>query len=136
MKNGFLSLIAIFLLGCESNPVDYSNNSQPLVKNCAGELAQPKTGGKNISLPTPWCISKAYYPRAAWDNKIEGFVLVKYSIFKNGRVGNVVVLDSVPKGVFDEVAVTSVKNSFYIQGSKDYHDQERRIHFKIPDEYK
>lgn len=136
MKSLILLLISISLLGCSTSEVKSTNASLLVENNCFGELSKTRTEDQILNSPTPWCISKASYPKGAWERRIEGYVLVQYSVFKNGSVGNVKVLESEPKGVFDEVAMASIKASFYVHGSKDYHTQKRRIVFVIPDEYK
>jgi len=45
--------------------------------------------------------------------KTKGFVIVKFEIGENGRVGNVAVVESTPAGVFDEAATTAVRKWIY-----------------------
>jgi protein TonB len=48
------------------------------------------------------------YPRRALERGIEGWVHVRFTITAAGTVKDVVVVDSEPKGVFDEAAVKAV----------------------------
>jgi len=45
--------------------------------------------------------------------KMSGFVIVKFDIGENGRVGNVAVVESAPAGVFDDAALTAVRKWVY-----------------------
>jgi protein TonB len=46
-------------------------------------------------------------------SKAAGYVIVKFDIGTNGRVTNVVVVESTPAGVFDESATTAVRKWIY-----------------------
>ena len=46
-------------------------------------------------------------------SKAAGYVIVKFDIGTNGRVSNVVVVESTPAGVFDDSATTAVRKWIY-----------------------
>jgi len=48
------------------------------------------------------------YPPKALKNRIEGWVIVEFSVSPQGTVKNPVVIDSSPKNVFDNVAINAV----------------------------
>ncbi len=48
------------------------------------------------------------YPKTAAERKIEGWVKVEFTIDKGGHVKDVVVLDSDPKGVFEQTTVNAL----------------------------
>jgi periplasmic protein TonB len=48
------------------------------------------------------------YPPLARSQGVEGYAVVRYDVDTNGRVGNVRVVASSPRGVFDESAVQAV----------------------------
>lgn len=48
------------------------------------------------------------YPDSAASRKIEGWILVEFTITKDGWVKDVIVLDSEPRGIFEQTTVNSV----------------------------
>jgi len=52
-------------------------------------------------------------PQIAWDNKIDGWVLVSFVVYNNGTVGKVQVMDSHPRGIFEEEVVSAVSSWIY-----------------------
>lgn len=53
------------------------------------------------------------YPKEAYENCIEGYTLLEFTVTEKGEVTDIVILKSVPKGVFDEVSVNALKKSKY-----------------------
>ena len=53
------------------------------------------------------------YPKEAYENCIEGYVLLEFSVTETGEFKDVVIIDSDPKGVFDEVSVKALKKAKY-----------------------
>jgi protein TonB len=45
--------------------------------------------------------------------KAEGYVVVSIEITEAGRVGNVTVVESTPRGIFDQAALTAVRKWQY-----------------------
>jgi len=64
---------------------------------------------------TPAKIVKRVTPVVGSDvpRKASGFVVVKFDIGENGRVGNVAVVESTPPGIFDDAALTAVRKWVY-----------------------
>ncbi len=52
-------------------------------------------------------------PLVAWQNKINGWVLVAFSVTPTGRTREVRVLDASPRGVFEEAVIAAVKDWTY-----------------------
>jgi len=48
------------------------------------------------------------YPRAAAENQVEGFVTAEFTITENGSVADIVVLESEPADVFNQVATDAL----------------------------
>ena len=48
------------------------------------------------------------YPRAAVENKVEGFVTAEFTITENGSVADIVVVDAEPADVFNQVATDAL----------------------------
>ncbi|MCX2842305.1 energy transducer TonB [Microbulbifer thermotolerans] len=48
------------------------------------------------------------YPKEALDKCIEGWVLLKYTITKEGRVKGAKVVDASPRGYFEESALSAI----------------------------
>ncbi len=52
-------------------------------------------------------------PLVAWENKIDGWVLVAFSVTPQGRTREVRVLDASPRGVFEEAVIAAVSDWTY-----------------------
>ncbi len=81
-----------------------------------------KKGAEGYREIVPFGTRQPNIPEYAWKNKINGWVLVTFSVNTSGKVENVRVLDSQPKGVFDENVIAAVSDWIYdsadIQGRK------------------
>lgn len=53
------------------------------------------------------------YPLAARQAGVQGYVTLSYAVSKQGVVGNVVVVESQPAGVFDAAAIAAVQRWRY-----------------------
>lgn len=77
------------------------------------------------------------YPRSAATRKIEGWVELIFVINGNGRVSNVRVLDSSPRGVFEDAAVHAMSrwlyNAYYVNGEKVAREATQLFRFKLED---
>ena len=84
--------------------------------------------------------SSPIYPGGAINEGIEGHVVVEYKVSRDGRVVSPVVIDSLPPGVFDRVALRAVERREYVSsheladaGSPNPPDRiVRRFDFDIP----
>lgn len=66
----------------------------------------------------------AQYPQEALDKKIEGWVTVSGEIDSQGLVTHLHVVDSKPKGIFDDYALTAVQQwTFKSDGPKQFNFQ-------------
>lgn len=61
----------------------------------------------------PLSTVRPMYPERARRQGIEGYVVVRFSIDRLGRVTDVQVVEAVPRGVFDRAAVEAVKRFKY-----------------------
>lgn len=69
---------------------------------------------------TPYTTRRPNIPKLAWDNKLNGWVLVAFTVDKSGYTRNIRMLDANPKGIFEEAVkraialwrydVSSIKN--------------------------
>jgi TonB family protein len=59
------------------------------------------------------------YPPQAKDRGIEGWVLFQFTVTREGRVKDVVILDSQPKGIWDRATSARVSNWRYQPALKD-----------------
>ncbi len=83
-----------------------------------GEIAtgnSDSAGKRNTGFRTiiPRASRQPNVPRIAWDNKIDGWVLVSFVVYNDGRVGKIRVMDSYPRGVFEENVIASVERWLY-----------------------
>jgi protein TonB len=61
----------------------------------------------------PFDTRRPNVPQVAWQNKIDGWVLVAFSVTPEGRTRGVRVLDASPRGVFEEKVVAAVEDWTY-----------------------
>lgn len=96
-----------------------SNNNRALAKKIAEEDKKGAEGYREI---VPFGTRQPNIPKAAWDNKTDGWVLVTFVVNMQGKVENVRVLDSQPPGLFDANVVAAVEGWIYdpndLQGRK------------------
>ncbi|MEZ5571480.1 MAG: TonB family protein [Halioglobus sp.] len=68
----------------------------------------------------PFDTRRPNVPEVAWQNKIDGWVLVAFSVTPNGRTRDVRVLDASPRGVFEEKVIAAVTDwTYHIKFSGD-----------------
>lgn len=72
-----------------------------------------KKGAQGYREVVPFGTRQPNIPEYAWKNKIDGWVLVTFAVASSGKVENVRVLDSQPRGVFDENVVAAVSDWIY-----------------------
>lgn len=72
-----------------------------------------KKGAEGYREIVPFGTRQPNIPEYAWKNKINGWVLVTFTVNMQGHVENVRVLDSQPKGVFDENVIAAVADWIY-----------------------
>ncbi|MEZ5503846.1 MAG: TonB family protein [Halioglobus sp.] len=61
----------------------------------------------------PFDTRRPNVPLVAWQNKIDGWVLVAFSVTPQGRTRDVRVLDASPRGVFEEAVMAAVADWTY-----------------------
>lgn len=61
----------------------------------------------------PFTTRKPNVPEVAWRNKIDGWVLVAFTLTAEGRTRDVRVLDARPRGVFEEKVIAAVEDWQY-----------------------
>lgn len=84
--------------------------------------AEDKKGAEGYREIVPYGTRQPNIPEYAWKNKIDGWVLVTFTVNTSGKVENVRILDGQPAGVFDEKVIAAVSDWIYspadIQGRK------------------
>lgn len=61
----------------------------------------------------PFTTRKPNVPEVAWQNKMNGWVLVAFTLTPDGRTRDVRVLDARPRGVFEEKVIAAVEDWQY-----------------------
>lgn len=77
------------------------------VDDYVGEM---NAGKKEI---TPASTTRPNIPRIAYDNKINGWVLLAYTVTGEGDVKNIRVMDAYPRGIFEANAIAAVRGWKY-----------------------
>lgn len=81
--------------------------------------------------PNPIYRAKPAYPSAARANKIEGYVVVSYSVSASGTVSNVRVVSSSPPGIFNAVTVSAVSQWRFKPSAQGAHGRRTTVRFKL-----
>ena len=112
MKNAVFSLsVAVALVG--------SGLVAPIASVQASEVKAVKTVAPE-------------YPRGAERRKIEGYVVLQYTITGDGKVQDVAVVEASPEGIFEDAATKAVtKWKFDNPGGSDITDKQTKISFKL-----
>ncbi len=87
-----------------------SNNNRDLAKKIA---AEDKKGAEGYREIVPFGTRQPNIPKAAWDSKTDGWVLVTFAVNMQGKVENVRILDSQPPGLFDANVIAAVEGWIY-----------------------
>jgi TonB family protein len=77
----------------------------------ASESAEGSTSDTDV-VRTPPVVIKSFppqFPRQAKRDKLQGVVVLKFTVTKNGEVTEISVNESMPKNVFDESAIKALK---------------------------
>lgn len=85
-------------------------NNRALAKKIAAADAKGAEGYKEI---VPFATRQPDIPQVAWDRKIDGWVLVAFTVNGQGRVENVQVLDANPPGIFESSVIASLQGWQY-----------------------
>jgi len=89
---------------------------------------QPKALRKIVPVAT----RKPQIPKIAWENKINGWVMVSIEVTPFGSTENIQIIDASPRGVFEDSAVEAVKRWRY----EGFKGSNRRLLQKIEFEWK
>ena len=89
-----------------------------------------------VDAPTKWIVHiSPMYPKKAAEEKVEGWVKMSAVITENGKVTDIKVLDSQPKGVFEKEAKRAFSKWLYkpalLNGKTVKVYREETVEFKI-----
>ncbi|AUM13956.1 energy transducer TonB [Ketobacter alkanivorans] len=90
-------------------PAPKSSWSAPL----SGDAFQAGEKGKGFVEVIPLATRRPNIPEVAWENKIDGWVLVAFTLKPDGRTANVRVLDARPGGVYEDNVIRAVQDWLY-----------------------
>lgn len=90
-------------------------------------IGQRNTGTKEIR---PISSRMPLIPKLAYDNRLDGWVLVAFKVTNQGIVDSLQIMDAQPKGIFEEYAISAVSSWRYepFNGKEKYLSQ--KIEFK------
>ncbi|WP_063991175.1 TonB family protein [Serratia marcescens] len=82
--------------------------------------------------PKPKLVSRVnpVYPIYAYDNKIEGYAKVRYDVDKDGKVSEIRIVESSPRGLFENALVMAM-SKWRFEKNKPYKNLEITIRFKM-----
>jgi protein TonB len=90
MRALIVPIVLVTLLGCMTT----ENREFDLCKD---------NHGKPRTREAAWLVKiEPKYPKDAWDNNIKGYVKLKFFVNTTGSTEKIEILESTPKGVFDE----------------------------------
>lgn len=102
----------------------------PLPPAATPAVAAPAAAPRPVSLPVALSQPPPRYPPRALKQRIEGWVLVGFTIRTDGSVDDVRVLDAQPEGLFDREAVGSMQR-WRFQPPGEAIIAQRRIEFSL-----
>ena len=76
----------------------------------ADYIGERDSGTKEM---VPIATRQPLIPKIAWDNKIDGWVLVAFAVDNDGKVKDVRIMDASPRGIFEAHAVSAVRQWRY-----------------------
>jgi general secretion pathway protein A len=98
-----------------------TNAKEPLSASAA--ISEPKYIAARPTSPLA-----VVYPNNAADLSVQGFVTVEFTIRPDGKASDVTVVDSRPRGVFENAAITAVRNGhFDTKEVADHQTQRARL---------
>ncbi len=97
--------------------VDFGGSGEGGLRQ-GGAPAVAMSGGSDRG-PVPQVRIEPDYPPQAKDRSIEGWVLFRYTVTKEGRVKDVVIVDAQPKGIWDRNTIRAVQNWRFQPALKD-----------------
>ena len=123
MRKFLAILFCSTLISCASTQVDQSADQTVY------QLDQ-------VDAPTKWIVHiSPKYPKQAAEEKVEGWVKMSAVITENGKVTDINVLDSQPKGIFEKEAKRAFSKWFYkpalLNGKTVKVYREETVEFKI-----
>lgn len=90
----------------------------------ADYIGEADTGRREI---VPMATRRPNIPKLAYDNQINGWVLLVFTVANDGKVKNIRILDAEPRGVFEANAIAAVRGWIY----NPYKGPERHISQRI-----
>jgi len=81
--------------------------------------------------PNPIYRAKPVYPASARSSKIEGYVVVRYSVSASGAVTNVSVVSASPAGIFNSATIAAVKQWRFKPPGQQVSGRQTTIRFKL-----
>lgn len=90
-------------------------------------IGEADTGKKPF---TPSATRRPNIPKVAYDNRINGWVLLAYTVDNKGKIDNIRVLDAEPRGIFEANAIAAVKRWVYPSFKGDIKHLSQRIEFE------
>lgn len=86
----------------------------------AGETFNAGQKGKGYVEVVPLATRRPNIPERAWRHKIDGWVLVAFTLKPDGRTADVRVLDAQPGGVFEDSVIKAVEDWLYDMRDLDH----------------
>jgi len=117
-----LTLVALLSITLLSG-LSYAGNSN-------SETSKKNAKMKNEEL-YPIVRIEPKYPLKAAQEKIEGSVVLKFDVNRNGKVNNVSVIKAIPEHVFNEVAMNALTKWEYDAAGKKHKDLLVQLDFRI-----
>lgn len=96
---------------------------------------EPKFLGKSWETFPYWVAQKIQYPKAAIKNNIQGRVMVRFVIEKNGTLSNIEVISS-PNPILSEEALRVIKSSPPQWTPGKQRNTPVRVRFEVPVDFK
>ncbi|AWF81278.1 hypothetical protein BTJ40_10860 [Microbulbifer sp. A4B17] len=138
MRLLFLIFSASFISACASNTVSFrgceSYEQCPEMLYSLKASEDSREAAKQKGEPIPLTTTPPIYPVEAFEEKLEGYVIVEFNVDMDGQVIDPKVQESTPAGVFDESALAAVMHTRYEPSDSQYQGYSMKYNFKYPEE--
>ncbi|WNC72334.1 energy transducer TonB [Thalassotalea psychrophila] len=69
------------------------------------------------------------YPKQAFEDALKGSVTMSFTVSTDGSITDIIILESIPKGVFDAASVTALKQWKYAAVEESIMDVKTKFDF-------
>lgn len=115
----------------KEKPVEKAPAEKPAPKTESRQQQKAAASAKGRFDPNPIYRAKPAYPASARASKIEGYVVVRYSVSASGSVSNVRVVSANPPGIFNSATIAAVQQWRFKPSPQGAQGRQTTVRFKL-----